>query len=353
MHLGPTLALAVGCAGGSFTVRPGSDKSPDETDVESHDTDSLPDTDVGSAVCSPHELAWRRDNAPEIGMFAGGAIVWHPATGLRAWGQSESDTRPPWEGGFDIDPSTTPAERWQTLFHSADAPCMVHRDGSTWCREANATLPAGVQALGSSDIMSWWVDEDGQAGCDCNGLGVTWPIQPGAQTARVIAAGAVWTIGRDDDAYLCALDAEGHAQCTGPSSAVGVFGDPTRCWTELVADSYAICGHDGDGVITCTSSGPADFVTHVPTRTDLSHLSLTYLGACALDPDGHVVCWGYGDGPVFDVVRAYAPQEAGFVDVAVGDRVACAVSASGTVTCWGASNKSVVFDQPDIGSRRR
>lgn len=353
MRYGSLVALCVGCAGGSFRVRPGSDDSHVDTDVDLRDTDRPPDTDVGSPACTPHELAWRRDNAPEIGMFAGGAIAWHPTSGLRTWGGSQSDTAPAWEEGFDKRPWPIPSERWQTLFHSSDAPCMVHRDGSTGCRVENAALPQRVQTLGSDDNRSWWVDTDGQAGCDCDGRGVTWPIQPGEQTARVIAAGASWNPDHTVSPYLCALDAQGRATCTGPSRAVGVFEDPTRCWSELVASSYAICGLDGDGAIACTSSGPNDVITHVPSRRDLSHVSVSVGGACALDRDGRVVCWGYKNGDVVDVVRADAPLDTGFVDLAVDDRAACALSAAGRVKCWGFPNSSIVFDQPDVVQARR
>lgn len=327
-----------------------------DSDAETEDSDAPSETDdtVDAGVrCEPREPVWRRANAPAVGLFAGGGIAWHPTTGLRTWGGGERngvDTYYPWQVGFTKKPWAIPAERWHTLTHTEDAPCMVHADLSLTCRRNEPALPAAVVAAGLVDGSVCWMTTDGSPGCIAGDMGTRWPVSSTVPDDLVtIVAGRTVVPDAPEQArvFSCALDSKGHAWCDGPE-VVEPFSAHDSCWVELAASAYSICGIRDDGAVVCRSQGTADLGVDVPSRTDLSHLSVASYGACALDPEGHVVCWGYGTPSLRGQVFTEAPTGGGYVDIAVASSTACAVNQDGLVTCWGDDLRSEVFDQPDM-----
>lgn len=350
------VALLPGCVGVGVLVVPG-----ESTDAD--DSDRTDDTDAGrtdsdnppaARVCAPRELAWRAANAPAIGLLAGGGIAWHPTTGLRTWGGVELlppvNAGPPERSiGFGALPWAIPAERWRSLFHTEWSPCMVHRDGRVDCRDdRGGPLPELVSVLGSVGNKLCWMDPTGHAGCLRADVETVWPSASSLSADLVSLAHGFKASGGDPIPFVCALDSRGLATCDGPSDLVGPFDHPDRCWVELVGAIYGLCGIDDEGLTTCRTRSilNADFADDTPTRRDLSHLSVSIEGACALDPEGHVVCWGPIAGVPHTANNA-PPQEAGFVDLVVSSGAACALSDVGKVVCWGDERDPLVFDQPD------
>lgn len=361
IRLFASLMLGAGCADvGTTRVLP---VTPDDTEpspiggADSDDTEVVgSDTDVGGPSCVPRELGWREGNAPEIAMFAGGGIAWHPSTGLRTWGGREllgfGDVGlPGWLIGFATHPWDIPAERWRSLFHTDVAPCMVHRDGAVGCRvDDGSGLPASVSVLSDIGGSLCWLADGQEPECQTHDVQSRWPSSAALVGPQVtLATGARYS---PYAPFVCSLDTRGRARCDGPSEVIDPFENPSRCWLELVSAPYALCGIDSDGAVTCRTASylDDDFADDTPTRRDLSHLSVAVAGACALDPQGRIVCWGFtGNAP--DSIQNTAPDGPGFVDVAVESGAACALSDAGRVTCWGFEREPVVFDQPDRGTR--
>ncbi len=352
--------LLIGCTD-SGVLRPSGSSPSDDSGQVSSDTDeatqdSDDDSGTSAPVCEPREIGWRTQDAPIVGLFAGGGIAWHPATGLRTWGGAElngAEYGPEWTVGFSTEPWSIPDERWQTLFHTQNSPCMVHLDGTVGCRKGGEGLPESVVAVAEVEDAICWMASDGEPGCDRGSPADHWPLASYVPHDLVsLNAGRTyaWSGLHPGVPFTCALDRRGRAWCDGLQDVADVFADPSRCWVELQSDAYAICGIDGWGSLACVIEGPDGYTyaDDLPTRQDLSHLSVSSDGGCALDPEGHIVCWGFRSGDVLGEVRTEIPTDAGYVDVVAGDSAACGVRADGTVRCWGLDGISAVRDQPDV-----
>ncbi len=314
-----------------------------------HDTDHSA-TDMGTPVerqtCTPRVTAWVAQNEPAIAYLAGGGIAWHPLTGLRTWGGHApvgGDTGVHRATvGFAWEPWDIPAERWRKTFHTPESPCMARADGTVGCRDPDPAMPERAVAIEPMPYTLCWMDEAGAPGCTSPGIRKLWPSAHALPPDLVdIVAGGAHTR-PSSTPYVCALDARGRAWCDG-HSIIEPFADPGRCWVELAARSASLCGIDHTGAVLCQSASTYEYrvTDDVPQRGDLSHLAVSLLGACALDPEGHIVCWGLPD-DVLDLVS----DDAGFVDVVIDPGGAvCALDAVGRVECWGVG--PMANEQPD------
>ena len=191
--------------------------------------------------------------------------------------------------------------------------------------------------------------------------------------ARQIAVGVV---------HACALVGSG-AECWGSAEAPWTE-DTSGRWTglavdlpamaarragpagavELAASTVYTCARVEAGGVFCwglvprpqRSCGPAPAIDRslrpIPGVTGAQRLSAGDDHACALDGEGHAVCWGdnsvgqLGDGTIEPRTEAVRVALEGIERIAAGSRFTCALLRSGQVWCWGSD------DHRQLGRRR-
>lgn len=124
-------------------------------------------------------------------------------------------------------------------------------------------------------------------------------------------------------------------------------------WTEIAAGplSNTICGLSSGHLECMTSQGQLLLgggsyevdgeIVSLPDGSDFLHVSGQAGRGCALNADWQIECWGGLDGQAEGIF----PDEALFVDVAVGDGIVCGLTDVGYLRCWG----SMVIGEHDLG----
>ncbi len=141
-------------------------------------------------------------------------------------------------------------------------------------------------------------------------------LQDGDCPAPTIGAG---------QAFSCALDTNGAAECWGSGDAAS---PPTGVFVGIAAGERHACAWDGAGDVRCWGDdtdgqaqapvGPFRYVTAGDTHT------------CGLRTDQTVECWGT------DAAGEATPPTGRFVTLAAGPAVTCGIRPGGeTAECWG------------------
>lgn len=264
------------------------------------------------------------------------------------------------------------------LSGSASATCALRSDGAVACWGAPFAEPApapfadGVEiSIGREQACARAAD--GQVVCLALAFGGEGPAEPqvvpGIADATQISAGA---------AHACALRAGGALSCWGDNT-FGQLGDGTFAAAEtpvpvglgpvlaVSAGEFATCaltevgvycwgraldGQLGDGAQpheacaaveeTCSPSPVLVQGLSGPRR-----VSAGLNGACALDGDSRVRCWGWHSGVDLHGTSPIAVEVPGALDatdVFAGYTRACVIRPGGGVRCWGDNGTGALGD---------
>jgi alpha-tubulin suppressor-like RCC1 family protein len=194
-----------------------------------------------------------------------------------------------------------------TLALPLGAACAIGGDGRAWCWGGNVDGVAGDPARA-----------DGEAAAS---------PRPIASDARYVALAATATDQSDTPLTVCALTADGAADCWG-ANVGGLLGAP---------DAAPCPSHLAGGAHRCTRTP-----TRLATALRFRRLAVGPDLLCGIATDEQTYCWGFGPtgqlgtGRV-GVATAPTPVAGGhrFVDLSAGETVVCGLTADGVAWCWG------------------
>jgi len=247
-----------------------------------------------------------------------------------------------------------------------------------WADKAAHSVPVAVSIVGIIDIglgqeVFCTLSSEGEVACAGNnvygntGLGEDVPHVPTLTPLPELRASAL-SVG---DGATCATLQSGGITCwgdnqdslIGPEAAAGPAITRPRAVPELAGSRELLLslglgcdvtstqqircwGKNFSGITGVVGFGPIWPPHTVAGSEGLSHLSIDY-GACALDADGNVKCWGpndsalLGTGAADDDLHPVPTLVAGLpsiASVAVGFDFACALTRTGHVLCWGSND---------------
>jgi Regulator of chromosome condensation (RCC1) repeat len=226
-------------------------------------------------------------------------------------------------------------------------------DGSAGSNTNLGSKPFSAKRIASGAMFNCVLVKEGWLQCWGNGGG---PEAVGILTQVSARAGVA-----------CAIGTDGIAHCDGNAAAAPLkMNVPTTPFAEVRAGDDAACGRASDGHLSCWGKMGSAILTNVPTEA-FSQISVGGLEACGVTMAGSTKCWGAPSTPAdltpppsdFAVVEANisecgisadgkitcwgsnafsgAPQDAGYVQVALGFGHGCALRQDGTAVCFGFS----------------
>ena len=111
-----------------------------------------------------------------------------------------------------------------------------------------------------------------------------------------------------------------------PETRPGPFGS-------VSAGGAWVCGVRSEGSLSCWAPGfpglDKKYADMTPTGT-FAAVSVGYNAACALQPDGHPVCFGRAPD-----LPEYAVPDATFTQISTGDGFVCGITTEQGILCWG------------------
>jgi hypothetical protein len=123
--------------------------------------------------------------------------------------------------------------------------------------------------------------------------------------------------------HVCALDLDGHAECTGDE--LWHAPTPDDRFVELASAMDATCGRKPNGHVVCWGDG------FESDDADPEGEFESIDGLCGVMTDGTGQCWGSTD------AARLVPDE-GFAHVSIRLQHLCGIRDSGVLTCWGANS---------------
>lgn len=202
---------------------------------------------------------------------------------------------------------------------SGAAETYIHKsDGSINCIGANCQTAVFNQlytAFGVGAETACALKMDGNLLCRQNEV-----------STLVIGPFIDMSVGSD---HTCALDSEGNAQCWGAND-LGQSNPPIETFSSIFSGNGASCGlRSSDQTPLCWGNLAAVSEPGIA----LSALTVGDGHACAISPDGALICWGANDFGQSD-----APAGALFTSVTSGDQHSCALDNTGEISCWGVND---------------
>jgi len=107
-------------------------------------------------------------------------------------------------------------------------------------------------------------------------------------------------------------------------------GDPADDDDSMDDDSVA----DDDSADDDSAVDDDDDDTTATVIEFIPRLAAGYAHTCAVDDEGHVICWGCQNHAEYDEGQC-TPPEGQFTQVAAGALLSCALAVDGSVACWG------------------
>jgi len=259
-----------------------------------------------------------------------------------------------WGGGL-LDVSPTPSTDWLAAGSNAiavDKFCYLAADGRVFCwGGAPGGRPVSWLGTGTTDPLA-------QPTIPVVGLTDAVELASGGSHVCVrTRSGVMWcwgAIGLSDPAGGFATPALTPVQVLeGVQQISAVAG----CTCALLAPMDLRCwGWNSYGQI---GVGSTDEWVHSPTAVllpagaEVTRVSAALDHACAVEGDGHVLCWGrndHGQLGVAGTADSNVPVQVQDLDdaifVSVETDYSCAVRASGEVWCWGATPSGQLSDRP-------
>ncbi len=346
--VGMALACLLGGCAGSFTVD--DDGKPDgDPDTHVTDSDGLFDSDDTArldVLCPALDPADLLDPSAPFLSLTDGAVAWHPATGLRMWGDAPTGgdlLTPDWIHDCPIDPNGAIAGSFQ-----GRTACLVEADGDVVCCPVADLLAPALPRTGLVDLSGF-----GDVACAVTSAGTLHcadglPIPPSGLPAS-LQVEILW----DTDGHeICALLATGGVHCFGRTGFANDTDLTHGCWQRIALGANGTwCALGRDGSIRCSSSEFFE-LEQVPAGTRYRALVLSRQNACVLDAAGAIQCWG----PMWTAAALDAssappvvtdlPAERGFVALSVGVNTGCAMRDDGEVLCWGDPASGIVREAP-------
>jgi hypothetical protein len=138
------------------------------------------------------------------------------------------------------------------------------------------------------------------------------------------------------DDLLCASRSDGTTVCESSTMSFPVATE----FVKIAVRESRFCGIDIDNRLVCFD--PTGFAHTPPPAGRFIDVALGEFVACALEEDGHPVCWGLDTGGIV----SGSPQGNGFDHLAVGDDRACAWGDNSTPHCWGNGGCGAAAFQP-------
>ena len=204
-------------------------------------------------------------------------------------------------------------------------------------------------------------------GIYCWGIISGWRTEPTLVLSSTGFSGA--TVGYDHGCAIYTGNGGREVRCWG-ANELGSVGLPLNVFdftglvtaplgtsvNRVTTQGYFTCADQASGVVQCMgdnlhgqlangSSGTYAF-TNIPQTVPgaLSGVATSSSHACALDPNGHAFCWGYGaDGQIGNGAQsdALSPQAVNttmtFRAIAAGDHHTCAIGTDNRIYCWGSN----------------
>jgi Regulator of chromosome condensation (RCC1) repeat/Putative Ig domain len=164
-------------------------------------------------------------------------------------------------------------------------------------------------------------------------------------------------------AHTCAIDADNELSCWGDDSSDQLDGIPSDEFRSVSAGGAHTCAIRADGALLCWGDDSSGQVSEAPDSIDdheysgvgaghenHEHQFLTVSSggahACAIDPEGKLVCWGDdSSGQLDDVPRGE------FRSVSAGGAHTCAIRTNGALACWGDDSLGQLDEIPSGGFR--
>jgi hypothetical protein len=189
-------------------------------------------------------------------------------------------------------------------------------------------VPAGTYLDFDSNVRTCGLRTDQEVVC-WGAAGVTPPPADRPDFVRLVT----------HEGHVCGIDSEGAPTCW-----ISTIGDdnlfvPSAPFLDFSLGGFHACGIRLDGEIECFIADYAadwndeDLIRPYPegpfNRIVLQPVAM----ACAIRPDGELVCWGrvYESGGL----RDSEPKGLRYKDVSIGGGHVCAVTLEGELVCWG------------------
>lgn len=261
------------------------------------------------------------------------------------------------------------AEDEATAGSEADEPEAPQEDASD---QTEAAAPIAWADFGIDGALRCGVDRDSRAWCWSPRAGVMGtgedPVTMRSRTPKRVAGGHTFTTVTVQSDFACALDETGQAWCWGRNGSANLGNGamhsrrPERApvpvdtdlrFKKLYSNDFGACGLDEEDRLHCwggsrdklLSFGPNSMsrtpVPYVP-EFQWKQLSFTASGICGVTHDGTGYCWGRANGYVlgngeWGPKERPTPVAGGFTwqEIQKGMSHACGLTPDGRAYCWG------------------
>ncbi len=154
-----------------------------------------------------------------------------------------------------------------------------------------------AQSVGFTGVCIMLVDMDGvihslYTGENCEGHPKLDKEYDGAYGLETPPDGDGWRSVSGGRYHACALDNDGRATCWGWVDAEDMAAVEELRFAQLDSSTYSTCGVTVEGRIACWSFHEKFLPTDIPTSSGWQQVGVFTGGACALDNDGQVTCFG-------------------------------------------------------------
>jgi len=225
------------------------------------------------------------------------AVVPVPAATV---GSITTELRPAWAESTDTDGI------FILVSTSPDYVCGLRQDGTVQCRgDLGALAPEGAAVrLDRMDLSA-----AGTCGLTADGEAACWGTRPAGPPGPFtdISTGPLLT---------CGVRQDGAAACWG--TATFSVRSPAAPWRSVSVGTDHVCLLDTEGSITCL--GPAVPGPFTPPAGTFESVAVGESVAFAIDAEGHLASWGYGDAsaPEAETTPERAPADLEFEGIEDG-----------------------------------
>lgn len=239
-----------------------------------------------------------------------------------------------------------PSAAFVSISSKGETACGVDKDSNVLCW---GSTDGGSQVAPSGEFVRVGVGISTSCGLRPSGSALCWGASPFTFDASIEYAQI--GVGRK---FACALRSTGQVDCLGTINGVAIS-PPSGAFTLLAVGDQHACAIADDGGIACWGNGGPNDPTDgsdanhskwgqaiAPTGKYIDVAVGTY-HSCALNGDGHAVCWGAGKvsgdcSASLDACGMSLPPADSFSELALGYSNSCGVRLNGSVACWGSNS---------------